>query len=150
MAWYWPTIEDKSSAEHATKAAVGVSGFIAAITALLAVLSIIYHKPIFGLDGLGLIDAAIFALIAWRISKVSRTWAVVGLLMYLVEVGFKLLTNPSEALARGPNYHFHSHVYQCHPWSVCPSPLPEGRVQSARTTHTASLRFARCCALLFP
>ena len=83
MAWYWPTIEDESSAEHATKAAVGVSGFIAAITALLAVLSIIYHKPIFGLDGLGLIDAAIFALIAWRISKVSRTWAVVGLLMYL-------------------------------------------------------------------
>ena len=35
MAWYWPTIEDESSAEHATKAAVGVSGFIAAITALL-------------------------------------------------------------------------------------------------------------------
>jgi hypothetical protein len=40
MAWYWPTIEDESSAEHATKAAVGVSGFIAAITALAAVLSI--------------------------------------------------------------------------------------------------------------
>ncbi len=98
MAWYWPTIEDESSAEHATKAAAGVSGFIAAITALLAVLSMVYHKPILGLDGLGLIDAAIFALIAWRISKASRTWAVVGLLMYLVEVGYKLATNPSGAL----------------------------------------------------
>jgi len=32
MAWYWPTIEDESSAEHATKAAVGVSGFIAAVS----------------------------------------------------------------------------------------------------------------------
>jgi hypothetical protein len=98
MAWYWPTIEEESSAQHATKAAVGVSGFIAALTALIAVLSIFYHKPIVGLDGWALIDAAIFALIAWRISKMSRAWAVVGLLMYLLEVGYKLLTNPSGAL----------------------------------------------------
>jgi hypothetical protein len=98
MAWYWQTIEDESSAEHATKAAVGVSGFIAAVTALFAILSIVYHKPIFGLDGWGLVDALIFALIAWRISKVSRAWAVVGLLIYLLEVGYKLATNPSGAL----------------------------------------------------
>jgi len=98
MAWYWPTIEDDSSAEHATKAAVGVSGFIACVTALVAVLSIVYHKPIIGLDGWGLVDAVIFAVIAWRISKVSRAWAIVGLLMYLLEVGYKLATNPSGAL----------------------------------------------------
>ena len=98
MAWYWPTIEDEGSAEHATKAAIGVSGFIAAVTGLAAVLSIVYHKPILGLDGWGLIDAAIFAWIAWRVSKVSRIWAVVGLLMYLMEVGYKLATNPSGAL----------------------------------------------------
>jgi hypothetical protein len=98
MAWYWPTIDDKSSAEHATKSAVGVSGFIAAVTALAAVLSIVYHKPILSLDGWGLVDAVIFALIAWRISKVSRTWAIVGLLMYLFEVGYKLVTSPSGAL----------------------------------------------------
>jgi hypothetical protein len=98
MAWYWPTIEDESSAKHATRAAVGVSGFIAAVTALAAVLSIVYRKPMLGLDGWGLVDAVIFALIAWRISKVSRVWAIVGLLMYLVEVGYKLATNPSGAL----------------------------------------------------
>ena len=98
MAWYWPTIEDESSAENATKAAVGVSGFIAAVTGLAAVLSIAYHKPILGLDGWGLADALIFAFIAWRISKVSRTWTIIGLLMYLVEVGYKLLTDPNGAL----------------------------------------------------
>lgn len=98
MGWYWPTIEDESSAEHATKTAVGASGFIAAVTGVLAVLSIIYHHPILGLDGWGLVDAGIFALIAWRISKVSRAWAIVGLLMYLLEVGYKLATNPSGAL----------------------------------------------------
>ena len=98
MAWYWPTIEDESSAEHATKAAVGVSGFIAAVTALIAILSIVYRKPILGLDAWGLIDAVTFAWVAWRISKVSRAWAIVGLLMYLLEVGYKLVTNPSGAL----------------------------------------------------
>lgn len=98
MAWYWPTIEDESSAEEATKAAVGVSGLIAAMTALLAVLSMFDHLPILGLDEWGLLDAVIFALIAWRISKVSRAWAVVGLLMFLVEMGAKLATNPSGAL----------------------------------------------------
>lgn len=98
MAWYWPAIEDESSAEHATRAAVGVSGFIAAVTALSAVLSLAYHKPIFGIDGWGLFDAFIFAVIAWRISKMSRIWVIVGLLMYLLEIAYKLATNPSGAL----------------------------------------------------
>lgn len=98
MSWFWPAIEDESSAEHATKAAVGVSGFVAGVTGLLAILSIVYRKPIFGLDGLGLIDAALFAVVAWRISKLSRAWAIVGLVLYLVEIGFKLVTNPSGAL----------------------------------------------------
>ena len=98
MAWYWPTIGDERTAENATKAAVGVSGFIALLTALTAILSIAYHKPIFGIDGWGLADGAIFALIAWRISKVSRIWAVAGLLIYLLEVGVKLATSPSGAV----------------------------------------------------
>jgi hypothetical protein len=66
--------------------------------ALIAILSIVYRQPILGLDAWGLIDAVIFAWMAWRISKASRAWAIVGLLMYLLEVGYKLVTNPSGAL----------------------------------------------------
>ncbi len=98
MAWFWPTIEDESSAEAATKSAVGVSGFIAAVTALLSILSVVYHKSIGGVDGWGLIDALIFLVIAWRIHKMSRAWAIVGIVMYLFEVGYKLVTSPSGAL----------------------------------------------------
>ena len=98
MAWFWPTIEDEGSAQAATSSAVGVSGFIAAVTALLSILSIAYRKPIGGIDGLGLVDAAIFAVIAWRIHKMSRAWAIVGILMYLLEIGYKLVTSPSGAL----------------------------------------------------
>ncbi len=98
MAWFWPTIEDEGSAQAATKSAVGVSGFIAAVTALLSILSIAYRKPIGGIDAWGLADAVIFAVIAWRIHKMSRAWAIVGILMYLLEVGYKLVTSPSGAL----------------------------------------------------
>jgi hypothetical protein len=98
MAWYWPTIEDESSAEQATKSAVGASGFIAAVTALLSILSIIYHKPVLGLDAWGLVDAAIFVLVAWRIYRMSRAWAIIGLVVYILEVGYKLLTSPSGAI----------------------------------------------------
>ena len=42
MSWYWRQIEDKESAEDATKAAVGISYFVAALTALVAVLSTVY------------------------------------------------------------------------------------------------------------
>jgi hypothetical protein len=98
MAWYWPTIEDESSAESAVSPAVGVSGFIAALTGLLAILSIVYHEPIFGLNGFSLLDSALFILVAWRIKKMSRTWAVIGLLLYLIEVGYNVAANRNGAI----------------------------------------------------
>jgi hypothetical protein len=56
-SWYWKEIDDKHSAEDATKAAVGISYFVAGLTGLLAVLSLVYHKPVFGMDGGSLVDA---------------------------------------------------------------------------------------------
>jgi hypothetical protein len=90
MSWYWKEIEDKDSAEDATKAAVGISYFVAALTALLAVLSLVYHIPILGLTGSSLVDATLFVVIAWRIGKMSRAWSVIGLVLYLIEAVFSL------------------------------------------------------------
>ena len=98
MSRYWPEIKDAGTAKDAVHGAVGVSVFIAAITALLAILSLIYKKPILGLDGLALVDAGLFALVAWRIHKMSRTWAVIGLVLYLLEVGERLVNHPSGAV----------------------------------------------------
>ena len=85
MASYWKEISDKDSAEDATKAAVGISYFVASLTTLLAVLSIVYRKPVYGASGLSLVDAALFFVVAWRIGKLSRAWAIVGLLLYVME-----------------------------------------------------------------
>lgn len=98
MAWYWPSTEDRSSAEAAVKPAVGVSSFIAAVSGLIAILSIIYQKPIFGFNGWSLVDALLFGVIAWRIRRMSRAWAVAGLLIYLFEVGFNITDRKPGAL----------------------------------------------------
>ncbi len=39
-------------------------------------------------DVSALIDAALFALIAWRIWKMSRAWAVIGLALFAVEKAY--------------------------------------------------------------
>lgn len=85
MSWYWKEISDKDSAEDATKAGVGISYFIAGLTGLLAVLSIVYHQPILGVNAWSLVDSGLFVLIGWRISKMSRTWAVIGICLYVLE-----------------------------------------------------------------
>ena len=86
MSWYRKEISDKESAEDATKLARGVSYFIAAVTGLIAALTMAYHEPILGLNGWSLLDAGLFAVAGWRIGKLSRAWTVVALALYLLEV----------------------------------------------------------------
>ena len=98
MAWYWPKIDDSETAREAVNGGIAASIFISVVTGLMAVLSLIYRKPIFGIDGLGLIDAGLFALVAWRIQRMSRTFAVIGLVLYLAEIGDRVLNGPSGAV----------------------------------------------------
>jgi len=92
MSWYWKEITDTETASDATKAAVGISYFVAAVTGLVATLSVVYHKPILGLDAWSFLDAILFVVIAWRIGKMSRIWSVIGILLYVVEALFSLAT----------------------------------------------------------
>lgn len=86
MSWYWKEVDNKDSAEDATKLGVGVSYFIAAVSALVAIVSLVSHSPILGLNAWSLLDAGLFAVIGWRIARLSRAWSVVGLGLYVLEV----------------------------------------------------------------
>jgi hypothetical protein len=90
MAWLWPKIEDAKTARDAALQGAGVGLFVAAVTGVAASLSILYDKPVLGIDGWALIDAALFAVVSWRVYKMSRPWAVLGLLLYLTEVGLRI------------------------------------------------------------
>ena len=86
MSWYWHQISDEDSARYATHPAVWVSYFIAVTSASVGVLSILLRRPIAGLNGWALVDAILFLIVGWRIALLSRTWAVIGLSLFLLEV----------------------------------------------------------------
>ena len=85
MSWYWQDVNDKESAAYATRLAMWASYIVAGATTLLAVLSITSGKAILGVSGWSLLDAVLFAIIGWRISRLSRAWAIVGLCLYILE-----------------------------------------------------------------
>ena len=93
MRWYWPEITIlKQRRKQLSKGAA--SFFIAGITALVATASIYLRKPILGLDAWSLVDATIFAIAGWRTRRLSRTWAVVAFVLFLIEKIYELVSNP--------------------------------------------------------
>jgi len=87
---YWATITDTKTATDAAMQGVGASVFVAAVTGLAATLSIVLKHSVLGIDGLGLVDAGLFGVVAWRTYRMSRPWAVVGLLLYVVELAIRI------------------------------------------------------------
>ena len=84
-SWLWPTITDAASAKEACRAGSGAAIFVAAVTAIVATASMISHTTVMGIDSGAFVDAAIFALLAWRIRRLSRVAAVFALVMYTGE-----------------------------------------------------------------
>jgi hypothetical protein len=95
----WPKIESPEAAKSAMKNAASASFIIVAVTGTVAVLAIMLGHPILGIGGSALVDAALFALIGWRISKHSRIAAVLGLLLYLLEAGQRFISSGSAPAA---------------------------------------------------
>ena len=61
---------------------------VAALTALLAVLSLALQTAMLGVTPPSLLDAAIFGVVSWRIFKMSRAWAVTGMVIYAIRDTF--------------------------------------------------------------
>ena len=76
---FWPSVDTAEGAALAAKQGFWAAVACAVVTAALALLSIM------GFDSGALVDAALFAIIAWGLWKKSRAAAVCGLLLYVVE-----------------------------------------------------------------
>jgi hypothetical protein len=83
---YWPDVSTIESAKSAARQGMWAAIVVAGFTVFLVVLAMAGTEGIAGtFDETALIDAAAFALIAFGIYRFSRTAAVLGLVIFVVE-----------------------------------------------------------------
>ena len=88
--WIWPVVTNENEAKDAAKTGVFAALFVTLCTGGVAIVAISTGRSYAGIDGYGLVDASLFALIAWRLFRYSFAWAVFGLMMMFAELCWKL------------------------------------------------------------
>jgi hypothetical protein len=81
---YWPELSTASDAEKAVKAAAFVAFFVAALTGLASVLTLLSVTRI--LPGWAIFDALVFGVLGLLILRGSRVAAVLGLILYVIQL----------------------------------------------------------------
>ena len=84
-SWYWPKITNIADAAKASDQGFWAAVLVAGITTVIATITVFSGREIAAINPYAYIDAALFALIAWRIRRRSRAFAVVGLVLFLFE-----------------------------------------------------------------
>jgi hypothetical protein len=78
--WYWPPVDTVEAARNTAKQGAIAAAIVSGITALFAILSLVGVEIV---SLWALVDAGLFALIAFGIYKMSRLAAVIGIALYL-------------------------------------------------------------------
>jgi hypothetical protein len=82
---FWPKITDLESAKGAIKAGAFAAGFVATVTILVAIASLLSGSKILGLDVSAALDGTIFAVVGIGINyRKSRAASIVGLFLYII------------------------------------------------------------------
>lgn len=92
--WYWPTVGNLADAEWASNAGFWAALMCAVAITLVATLSLFAERELIGVDPFAYVDAALFAIIAWRIRCRSRVFAVIGLALFAFEKVYQFVTQP--------------------------------------------------------
>lgn len=85
MKWYWPKLTGLKEAEQAAHQGAGVCFVIAVFTAIVAGMSLWLDRPVLGIDAWAFADAIIFGIAGWRVWRLSRIWAVLALVIYIMD-----------------------------------------------------------------
>lgn len=83
-SWFWPDVTTLDGASTACRTAMWFSIAVASITALMALIAL-SGNVIAGVGASAFVDAALFAAIAFGLSRRSRFAAVSGFLLFLLE-----------------------------------------------------------------
>lgn len=93
-SWFWPDVSDLDGARSACRLGMWCATLVAGFTALVSILAL-FGTRILGASPYSLVDAALFAAIAFGLSRFSRFAAVAGFLLYLAEKILLLMTTGS-------------------------------------------------------
>jgi hypothetical protein len=89
-SWYWPDLSDIDGAKDASRLGMWCAVIVAGITGLFALLALA-GTSLMGVRPLSLVDAALFAGIAFGIHKYSRFAAVAGFALFLIEKIYQVI-----------------------------------------------------------
>jgi hypothetical protein len=87
---WWPSVVTQSGAKEAAHQGAGAAILVASVTVLFAILAMFGIRILSGFSATALFDAAIFGIVAWRIYRMSRAWALVGLIGFMAERAYSL------------------------------------------------------------
>jgi hypothetical protein len=96
---WWPPVTYREGAREAARLGAGAAAFVAGVTALFSVLAIFGAQIFTGFSPTSLVDAGLFAIVAWRTYRMSRSWAVVGLSLFIVERAYSIYAHGMTAMA---------------------------------------------------
>jgi len=96
---WWPSVTYREGAKDAARLGAGAAAFVAGVTALLAVLAIFGIQILPGFSPTSLVDAGLFAIVAWRTYRMSRAWAVVGVLLFVAERAYAFYDRAMTAMS---------------------------------------------------
>jgi hypothetical protein len=96
--WYWPKIGNVADAEDASDRGYWAALIVAAITTLFATISLATKADIATISPAAYVDAVLFGIIAWRIKRRSKSFAVAGLCLFIIEKIVQFSMQPQLAI----------------------------------------------------
>lgn len=93
----WPEITDRATAVAAAKQGYQASFVVGTLDGAIG-LATSFTGPLMGLDASALIDGVFMFIVGWRIMRLSRAWAVVGLAYWVSNLLYQLASEPAPAI----------------------------------------------------
>jgi hypothetical protein len=92
--WYWPDVSDLEGAKEAARYGMCCAVFVAGVTTLFVPLAI-FGFSFMGIKPNALLDAVLFAGIAFGLSRYSRIAAVAGFALFVIEKIYMVMATGS-------------------------------------------------------
>jgi hypothetical protein len=90
---FWPDVFDVKSAKSAAKQGWQAAFVVSSLTAVISLIAAV-RGSFLGYDAWSFIDSVFTAIIGWRIMRMSRVWAFVGLTYWILNVAARAI-NPT-------------------------------------------------------